>query len=76
MWLDCYGQEEIADATGVVQATIHNWIIKNGQLSDFNTAPTSLQHFDVWNLHKLDDSAGGKIFGRMPAQVVENLLWL
>ncbi len=50
--------------------------MQDGQLSDLHTPPTSLQHFDVWSFHKLDDSAGGKIFGRMPAQIVENLLWL
>jgi hypothetical protein len=30
----------------------------------------------VWNFGKLDETAGGKICGRMPAQVMENLLWL
>lgn len=38
--------------------------------------PDSRQHFDVWSFQASDaDITGGRFFGRMPPQVVENLLW-
>lgn len=38
--------------------------------------PDSRQHFDVWSFQNVaPDLDGGRFFGRMPPQVVENLLW-
>lgn len=75
MWLDCYSQGEIADTVNVTQQTVSNWLTKKGQMGQFCKAPSSLQTFDVWSFGKADESAGGKILGRMPAQVMENLIW-
>lgn len=77
LWLDCWAQEAIADEVGVNQATVSRWIMQNRTNSELHNAPESRQHFDVWNFHKADDDAGTEsFFGRMPSQVVENLLWL
>lgn len=35
--------------------------------------PASRQHFDVWQFGS--DGGGSSYFGKMPPQVVENLLW-
>jgi hypothetical protein len=40
------------------------------------TPPDSRQHFDVWSFPTADAGLGpSRFFGRMPSQVVENLLW-
>jgi hypothetical protein len=40
---------------------------------EFSEPPASRQHFDIWNFQKADGESS--YFGRMPPQVVENLLW-
>jgi hypothetical protein len=37
--------------------------------------PDSRQHFDVWSFADAGIGDGRRFFGRMPPQVVENLLW-
>lgn len=79
MWLNCVSLRDIAVqllGDEEKKSTIERWVSQNGQMSEMGQPPASLQTFDVWSFHKLDDSAGGKIFGRMPAQIIENLLWL
>lgn len=76
LWLDCQGEREIADVIGVSREAINDWVGSFRKNADFTTPPASLQHFDVWSFQKAADDAGqGSYFGRMPAQVVENLLW-
>ena len=39
-------------------------------------APTSRQHFDIWQFATSDKTAGAQsYFGAVPPQVIENLLW-
>ncbi len=77
LWLNCETQQAIADEIGVTQPTVREWIIDFGKLSKFYNAPESLQHFDVWNFHTATNEAGTpSYFGKIPPQVVENLLWL
>lgn len=70
--MNCETQEFIADQIGVDKATMSPW------LQERRTAevqpPESRQHFDIWTFQ----AAAGEssYFGRMPPQVVENLLWL
>jgi transposase len=71
MWLDCWEQKAIAAEIGVSEATISEWFDK--RKSAENEPPESRQHFDIWTF-PTSDSVGG-VFGRMPPQVVENLLW-
>jgi hypothetical protein len=74
LWLDCNTQEQIADVVGVTQPTAREWIIDFRKSAESYTAPGSRQHFDVWNFHKA--TGDSSYFGKMPPQVVENLLWL
>jgi len=77
MWLDCHTQEQIAEAAGVTQQTISNWIQESADQRKFVEPPESRQHFDVWSFQSADKDAGQQsYFGALPPQVVENLLWL
>jgi hypothetical protein len=75
-WLDCWTDREIAEEVNVDYTTVSRWLLQMRKDAEMQQPPSSRQHFDVWSFGKADDSAGGKIFGRMPAQIVENLLWL
>lgn len=73
-WLDCRDQQDIADEIGVDKATMSRWLQE--RKSAEMQPPTSRQHFDVWSFQTAGDDAGtGSYFGKMPPQVVENLLW-
>lgn len=74
LWLDCQTQQEIAATVGVDQKTVSNWLGENAKSRDFLEPPESRQHFDVWSFQTADSESS--YFGRMPSQVVENLLWL
>jgi hypothetical protein len=77
LWLDCLTQDEIAEQVGVPRPTIASWIVENRKSADFNNAPESRQHFDVWQFATADKTDGNQsYFGAIPPQVVENLLWL
>lgn len=73
LWLDCWSERDVAAELGVTHPTISEWL--DGKKSAFagNLPPASWQHFDVWNFNKADNESS--YFGRMPSQVVENLLW-
>lgn len=76
MWLNCVSERQIAETLRVDHVTISNWLVKKRQMTEFHQVPSSLQCFDVWGFEHVDKSAGGKIFERMPSQVMENLLWM
>jgi DNA methylase/ParB-like nuclease domain len=70
-WLDCDSARHIADRIAAAPNTVGTWIAqKSNELE--NCAPASRQHFDLW---QFQDGGDGSYFGRMPPQVVENLLW-
>lgn len=73
LWLDCLTQPDIAKTVGVDKATVSRWVADSNAL-DFATPPESRQHFDVWNFQTSDGTSS--YFGKMPPQIVENLLWL
>lgn len=75
LWLDCWTQQAIADDVGVDQKTIGNWLGNPERIPEFLEPPESRQHFDVWHFPSGDDGSANQ-FGRMPAGIVENLLWL
>jgi DNA modification methylase len=72
LWLDCGSYREIGEALGINHETVAEW---TGGISNAlgNPPPASRQHFDVWSFQKADGESS--YFGRMPPQVVENLLW-
>ena len=74
-WLNCESYRQIGAALDVDHQTVAAWC---GEFSNQlgNSPPDSRQHFDVWPFAQSDDDAGAaSFFGRMPPQVVENLLW-
>lgn len=77
LWLDCLSIRDVATALdGPDENTVGGWLSRKADESGFRDAPASRQHFDIWNFQKADDDAGSaSYFGRMPSQVVENLLW-
>ncbi len=75
MWLDCHTQQAIADELGTSQPTVNDWLSKREQDSGFDNPPESRQHFDVWQF-ATDKDSDTTYFGKMPEQIVENLLWL
>lgn len=75
LWQDCWTQESIAADVGAGRKTVGDWVADFRQDRRFATAPESRQHFDVWSFHA-DKDSDTTYFGRIPEQVVENLLWL
>lgn len=71
LWLDCQEQKVIASSVAVDEATISRWL-QDGRSAEMQP-PESRQHFDVWSFGKADGESS--YFGKMPPQVVENLLW-
>ena len=77
LWLDCKTEQQIADAIQVHQTTVGEWIKEKRQLPEFLSPPETRQHFDVWQFATADDDAGTpSYFGKLPPQIIENLLWL
>lgn len=77
-WLDCdESMSSIGRAVGVDPDSVKTWVSDFSTSVEFSEPPGSRQHFDVWQFQTSADDAGtGSYFGKMPPQVVENLLWL
>jgi DNA methylase len=83
LWLDCWGPGgspgrdswvKLAEEVGVSDPTTAKWISKFCTDVQNLEPPESRQHFDIWQFGS--DGGDSGYFGRMPPQVVENLLWL
>jgi DNA modification methylase len=75
LWLNCLSYREIAkELDGPDEDTVGRWVSAKTKEFGNADAPQSQQHFDLWNFTKADGDSS--YFGRMPPQVVENLLWL
>jgi hypothetical protein len=72
-WLDCKSTREIAGPLGLNHDTVAAWVSEKRNSADFRQAPESRQHFDVWSFQTADGESS--YFGKMPPQIVENLLW-
>lgn len=75
-WLNCEWASfaEAEQATGVSDKTIKAWVSEFSNALEFSEPPDSRQHFDVWQFQTADGDSS--YFGKMPPQIVENLLWL
>lgn len=77
LYLRCYTEEEISDKVKIPQQTINRIIThysENGKMG--NPRPESIQDYNLWEFNVADDDFGEDGYpGRMPGQVVENLLW-
>jgi DNA modification methylase len=74
LWLDCMSYREIGEALGVDDKTVAAWTAEKTAAAGNSAPPVSQQHFDIWSFTKANGESS--YFGRMPPQVVENLLWL
>jgi DNA methylase len=76
LWLDCVTDSwvKLGELVGTTDKTVKGWISEFSDRSGFSEPPESRQHFDVWSFQKANGESN--YFGKMPPQVVENLLWL
>lgn len=71
-WLNCESERDISKELGIAPNTVGEWIAQfSNELG--NCAPDSRQHFDVWQFQSANGDSSH--FGKMPPQIVENLLW-
>lgn len=77
LYLACHTQEEIAEVVWVARSTVTEFIsnVKNGGLADFDITPDSLQLYNLWQFSAPDSRYGLDYPGRIPAQIVENVLY-
>ncbi len=76
LWLACWTQERIGAEVGVGLATVNRTLanFQNGTSAKME-APDSLQTFNLWNFHDNDERYGVQYPGRIPGQIVENVLY-
>lgn len=77
MWLACCTYNEIANVVGYADKTGPKAAVerlKNIKTNEIQP-PDSLQVFNLWNFQTCDDSYGMNFPGRIPGQIVENVLY-
>ncbi len=76
LYLQCFDDSEISKKIGISDRQIRN-ILEDGKKRIFAeiSTPQSLQLFNVWNFPKCDGNYGLDYPGRIPGQIVENLLY-
>jgi ParB/RepB/Spo0J family partition protein len=72
-WLNCVPEDSLASVLGCEPEQIAEWLAQRQSNPSHLAPPASRQHFDIWSFHRADGDSG--YFGKMPPQVVENLLW-
>lgn len=73
MYLACATHQKIADTVGLTQPTISERIIGlHKDVEIYN--PDPLKVFNIWNFSKPDERFGIKHPGRIPGQILQNLL--
>lgn len=76
MYLRCYTEEEIAKAVGITQQAVNHTVTRFSENGKSCNRPESIQDYNLWEFHTADGDLGADGYpGRMPGQVVENLLW-
>ncbi|MDD5338155.1 MAG: DNA methyltransferase [Dehalococcoidales bacterium] len=76
LYLQCYTQEEIAEKFTLERTTVSKILdnVKERIFAEIHT-PQSLQFYNVWNFPKCDSNYGLNFPGRIPGQIIENLLY-
>lgn len=77
MYLACWTVQEIADDVGIDKSNVSREISKlqNGKLAETQQPPEPLQYTNLWSFNNCNPDYGDKYPGRMPGQIIENLLW-
>jgi len=76
LYLRCWTEQQISKEVGLKQPQVHSVIIDFCDNATNDNPPSSIRFWNLWEFEQADDSYGDKEFpGRMPGQVVENLLW-
>jgi len=76
LYLACWTQEEIAQKLNIAIGTVNNALQNfRNSISGKTEPPDSLQLTNVWNFPQCDDRYGLDYPGRIPGQIVENLLY-
>ncbi len=78
LYLAYQTQPAIAKDVGIDQATVSRTIdsfMQKSKLENLHTPPESLQYTNHWDFDGCDPSFGSKYPGRLPGQIIENLLW-
>jgi hypothetical protein len=86
LWLNCLSVRAVAECIGGTRPTVGAWVEEMRKLTGFfhppgceNSNPKDpkyrgrVQPFDIWQFAY---GGNGSYFGRMPPQIIENLLWL
>ena len=76
LWLQCKTEREIADEANVDKTLVHRVLasfLEN--LENEPNPPESIRKDDVWNFSRCNKSYGFDFPGRIPGQIVENLVW-
>jgi len=75
LWLACRSTEEIKKETGLSQAVIES-LIEEAQTAYYeDIKPDSCQTFNLWKFTTCDVRYGVDYPGRIPGQIVENVLY-
>lgn len=76
LYLRCWTEGKIATEVGLKRQQVNTVIADFSENRKNGNPPSSLRFWNLWEFEQADDSYGDKEFpGRMPGQVVENLLW-
>jgi len=77
LWLGCKTQQEIADICGISQQLVAKNIKITTEFINEKRGnpPDSLQLYTVWKFQTNDDRYGIKYPGRIPGQIIENVLY-
>jgi len=79
LYLDYYNyptQKEVGEDLGLSRTTISKYVNECKEDFNHNNPPDSLQITTVWDFKQCDTQYGMEGYpGRMPGQVIENLLW-
>jgi hypothetical protein len=75
LWLNSETQEEVSDKLNIERTTIGRWLktVQNGKLAEMHTPKPEI--YNIWNFQSCNDKYGMNYPGRIPGQIVENLLY-